>query len=348
MHKEAKRLTDLINDFLDIQRMESGKQIFEKERFKIDDLINEVIDVYSVDNIHSFIVDIEADKSSIYGDYNRIKQLLSNLISNAKKYSVTEQEIIIKVIENEKELEVVIKDKGLGIPKESIPKLFNKFYRVDNSDHRKIGGTGLGLVICKEIIEAHGGSIWIESQLGIGTDVHFTIPKVEYMYEEKVDESKDYVLIVEDDISLGQLISENISNIGLKCKIVESGEKALDIIQKNPPLVLILDIRLDGNLDGWQVLKNLKEKGMIKKLPIIISSALEKPAIEYDNNNYDAYFVKPYSLSQLNDTIINLMHSFKDKKNREGVGVVIQTKSENKHNIVKKLYESGFEMQGGN
>lgn len=348
MHKEAKRLTDLINDFLDIQRMESGKQIFEKERFKIYDVIKEVLEVYSIDKRHSFKVDIQGDELSIYGDYDRIKQLLSNLISNAKKYSVNEQEISIEVIEKEKELEVVIEDKGLGIPKESISKLFNKFYRVDNSDHRKIGGTGLGLVICKEIIEAHGGSIWIESQLGIGTNVHFTIPKVECIYEEIVDESKDYILIVEDDISLGQLISENISNIGLECKIIESGEKALEFIEKNPPLVLILDIRLDGNLDGWQVLQKLKEKGRIKKLPIIISSALEKPAREYNNNIYDAYFVKPYSLDQLNETIFNLIHSFKIKKNREEVGVVIQTKSENKQTIVKKLYESGFEMQGGN
>ena len=348
MHKEAKRLTDLINDFLDIQRMESGKQIFEKERFKIEDVIKEVLEVYSVDKRHSFKVDIQGDELSIYGDYDRIKQLLSNLISNAKKYSINTQEIIIKVIEQEKELEVVIEDKGLGIPKESIPKLFNKFYRVDNSDHRKIGGTGLGLVICKEIIEAHGGSIWIESQLSIGTNVHFTIPKVECIYEETVDESKDYILIVEDDISLGQLISENISNIGLECKIIESGEKALEFIEKNPPLVLILDIRLDGNLDGWQVLQKLKEKGRIKKLPIIISSALEKPAREDNNNIYDAYFVKPYSLDQLNETIFNLIHSFKIKKNREEVGVVIQTKSENKQTIVKKLCESGFEMQGGN
>ncbi len=348
MHKEAKRLTDLINDFLDIQRMESGKQIFEKERFKIHDLIKEVLEVYSIDKRHSFKVDIQGDELSIYGDYDRIKQLLSNLISNAKKYSVNKQEISIKVIEKEKELEVVIEDKGLGIPKESIPKLFNKFYRVDNSDHRKIGGTGLGLVICKEIVEAHGGSIWIESQLGIGTNVHFTIPKVECIYEEKIDESKDYILIVEDDISLGQLISENISNIGLECKIIESGEKALEFIEKNPPLVLILDIRLDGNLDGWQVLQKLKEKGRIKKLPIIISSALEKPAREENNNIYDAYFVKPYSLDQLNSTIFNLIDSFKNKKNGEEVGVVIQTKSENKQTIVKKLYESGFEMQGGN
>jgi two-component system, OmpR family, sensor histidine kinase VicK len=345
MHKEARRLTDLINDFLDIQRMETGKQIFEKERFKIDNLINEVVEIYSMDKADSFKIEVHGDNLSVYGDYNRIKQLVSNLISNAKKYSTDKEEINIEIIEKEKELEIAVEDKGLGIPKESIPKLFSKFYRVDNSDHRKIGGTGLGLAICKEIVEAHGGKIWIKSRLGIGTKVYFTIPKLEYINEEKNDESKDYILIVEDDISLGQLISENISNMGLRCKIVESGEKALNLIEKNPPLVLILDIRLDGNLDGWQVLEKLKEKGIIKKVPIIISSALEKPLKEDDNDIYDEYLVKPYSLDQLNKTVVDLIEFSSQIKSREEVEVVIQTEKGNTDTIFKKLCENGFEVK---
>lgn len=345
MHKEARRLTDLINDFLDIQRMETGKQIFEKERFKIDNLINEVVEIYSMDKADSFKIEVHGDNLSVYGDYDRIKQLVSNLISNAKKYSTDKEEISIEIIEKEKELEIAVEDKGLGIPKESIPKLFSKFYRVDNSDHRKIGGTGLGLAICKEIVEAHGGKIWIKSRLGIGTKVYFTIPKLEYINEEKNDEGRDYILIVEDDISLGQLISENISNMGLKCKIVESGEKALNLIEKKPPLVLILDIRLDGNLDGWQVLEKLKEKGIIKKVPIIISSALEKPLKEDDNDIYDEYLVKPYSLDQLNKTVVDLIEFSSQIKSREEVEVVIQTEKGNTDTIFKKLCENGFEVK---
>jgi len=344
MHKEATRLTYLINNFLDIQRMESGEQVFEKVSFNIDEVIHEILDIYTIDKTHLFSLKKDGSNYSVRGDLNRIKQLLTNLVSNAKKYSPDEDEITIEITEKAMALEVVVEDRGLGIPQEAIPKLFTKFYRVDNSDHRKIGGTGLGLVICKEIVEAHGGEIWIDSELGVGTKVCFSLPKAGYERQVIVDDTGDYILIVEDDVSLAQLIAENIQYTGFKHKIVTTGEKAIELIEQKTPVVLILDIKLAGELDGWNVLEIMRNKGLIKKMPVIISSALERPVQEMSKEVFDAYFVKPYSFDKLNQTIMNYFDSSKAITPRKEVGIVIQAKMENTENIIKKLSEQGFNI----
>lgn len=177
MYNESKRLSDLVNDFLDIQRMESGKQVFFKENISIVDVIDDVMELYETNSTHAILVDMDQiEYPPLYADFQKIKQLFTNLISNAMKYSPEGSKIRIKVRENGDSVKVTVKDYGLGIPSDCIPNLFEKFYRVDNSDHRKVGGTGLGLAICKEIIDAHGGTIAVSSELGKGSEFYFTLP----------------------------------------------------------------------------------------------------------------------------------------------------------------------------
>ena len=177
MYKETRRLSDLINDFLDIQKLESGRHSFIKSKMSILDAIDEVVEIFEIVENRNIILDLDKGHYSyIYGDYFKIKQLITNLVSNAMKYSADNDEITIKVREKDGFIYVFVIDKGLGIPQESIPRLFTKFYRVDNSDHRRVGGTGLGLVICKEIIVAHGGDIGVNSKFGDGSEFYFFVP----------------------------------------------------------------------------------------------------------------------------------------------------------------------------
>lgn len=179
MYTESKRLTNLVNDFLDIQRMESGKQVFNKERICIVDVVDEVLSLYEANNTHDIVVDMDkVDYSPVFADMAKMVQLLTNLVSNAIKYSPDNKEIRIVIRETDSEIKVSVIDKGLGIPEESMSMLFTKFYRIDNSDHRKVGGTGLGLVICKEIVNAHEGNIGVKSRLNEGSEFYFTIPKI--------------------------------------------------------------------------------------------------------------------------------------------------------------------------
>jgi PAS domain S-box-containing protein len=179
MYKETRRLSDLVNDFLDIQKIESGRHAFIKDKMSVLDVIDEVIELYEISGEYNIILDLDKGHySDIYGDYLKMKQLITNLVSNAIKYSAHYDEITIKLREKDGFIYVSVIDKGLGIPQESIPMLFTKFYRVDSSDHRKVGGTGLGLVICKEIIMAHGGDIGVNSKFGEGSEFYFFVPVI--------------------------------------------------------------------------------------------------------------------------------------------------------------------------
>ena len=109
-------------------------------------------------------------------DEDKMTQVLYNIISNALKYSPEGGQITFKLRELNEKIEVSISDQGVGIPKENVKKIFERFYRVDKARSRKLGGTGLGLAIAKEMVEMHGGSIWASSKEGKGTTIYFTLP----------------------------------------------------------------------------------------------------------------------------------------------------------------------------
>lgn len=179
IQKETNRLTHLINDFLDIQRMESGQQVYQLEKHQMEDIITESMESFAEDETKPMLFLNHATNSRVNVDKERIVQALVNLISNARKFSTDGGIITIQMEDEENHLKVSIQDQGIGIPKHEIPKLFKKFARIDNSSRRKIGGTGLGLAISQEIVMGHNGSIWIESEEGKGTTVWLTLPLVD-------------------------------------------------------------------------------------------------------------------------------------------------------------------------
>jgi signal transduction histidine kinase len=177
IYQEAKRLTALINDFLDVQKMEAGKQIYHKTTEDIVEIIQEASEIFKHNtNTHPIVLEIVTNQTKVEADREKLAQVMANLLSNAIKYSPEGGKIHITVTSKGEMLQVTIRDHGIGIPNEAIPHLFTKFYRVDNSDLRKIGGTGLGLSIVKEIIHAHDGDIGITSQMEEGTVVTIEIP----------------------------------------------------------------------------------------------------------------------------------------------------------------------------
>jgi signal transduction histidine kinase len=179
MAKEAKRLTDLLNDFLDIQRMEDGSQEYKQDRFALNELVRDVVERFRETSDHSIHLDDTDEILVLIADKDRIEQVIINLLSNAIKYSPHSREFEVRVRREHKQAHVSVQDFGIGIPEHAFEELFKKFYRVDNSDTRQIGGTGLGLSICKEIIESHGGSIEVESSVGVGSTFTFTLDVAE-------------------------------------------------------------------------------------------------------------------------------------------------------------------------
>lgn len=179
IHKEATRLSNLISDFLDVQRMESGRQEYHFERVSVALLIQETMALFAGSNPnHVFAARVPAGLPIVKADADRIRQVFSNLTANAVKFSPHGGTVTLSAEYREAENMVccAVRDEGIGIPADAIPKLFRKFYRVDNTETRKIGGTGLGLSVVKQIIEAHGGTVAVDSRPGEGSTFRFTIP----------------------------------------------------------------------------------------------------------------------------------------------------------------------------
>ncbi|MFJ7753856.1 ATP-binding protein [Peribacillus muralis] len=315
IYNEAKRLTALINDFLDVQKMESGKQIYEKKYVEILPLIQKVIEHLEINTEHHDIqLQIETSDLMILGDRIKLEQAFTNLLSNSIKYSPDGGRILVRVHTRNDMLSIDIEDEGLGIPKESLPHLFQKFYRVDNSDRRRIGGTGLGLAIVDEIIKSHGGQVTVVSQYGQGSTFTISLPRVT---QKRIGSNHDgqsiklsyEIMVIEDDINLAELLKYELMDSGFHVNYFNSGRKAFQELKKSPPDAIVLDILLEeGEMDGWGILRELKVSAGLKEIPVFISTALDEREKGLSLGAKD-YLVKPYKPSQLSKVIMHTLLS---------------------------------------
>jgi signal transduction histidine kinase/CheY-like chemotaxis protein/HAMP domain-containing protein len=311
IYQEAQRLTSLINDFLDVQRMEAGKQTYDKKYELLTPVIKKVIEDIRINtSIHDiqFVSDAEGD--TVLGDRDKLFQVFQNLIQNAVKYSPDGGNITVKLSSSAENLHVSVIDEGLGIPDEAVPDLFTKFFRVDNTDRRKIGGTGLGLAIAKEIVKAHEGDINLSSTLGKGSTFIITLPKVSEVVESGSDtylsaKQGKRIVVVEDDQQLASLLSNELRESGFVIKTFNNGEEALSFITENPPDAIILDIMLSmSQFDGLDVLQSLKNNPALSDIPVFVSTALDEKEKVMELGAED-FLVKPYSPSRLTTLVAN-------------------------------------------
>lgn len=186
IHAETERLTHLVNDFLDVQRMEAGSQMYDREQLDIEPVIRDMMTFYEASSLkHQFeLITVDDRPYELFADCQKFKQLMSNLISNAVKYSPKGGKITVELAHHDHSVSIKVKDQGIGIPSDALDRLFDKFYRVDNSDSREIGGTGLGLPICQEIVRGHAGEIHVESVQHEGSTFVVVIPSFEYAVRE--------------------------------------------------------------------------------------------------------------------------------------------------------------------
>jgi signal transduction histidine kinase len=177
IESEGFRLNQIVADFLDIRQIESGPKAIQPLPTDVRPLLEDTVAAASDSPIHSFVLDLPEDVPYVSADAPRIRQVLTNLLSNARRYSPAGGEIRIVAEVTAGEVQISIADRGLGIPAEALPELFEKFFRVTTPDRAEISGTGLGLTICKMIVDAHGGTIWAESDgPGRGARFCFTLP----------------------------------------------------------------------------------------------------------------------------------------------------------------------------
>jgi PAS domain S-box-containing protein len=253
MLQEGRRLTALINDFLDLRRIEGGHLKMRYAPADIKALIKRSVALADPEGI-PIQIRVPYNMPLVRIDGDSIFRVVANLLSNARKYSPDGGSIVVGAGVVADMIEVYVEDQGLGIPADALSQVFRRFFRVDNPDRDGIKGTGLGLAICKNIVEAHGGTIGVESDgLGKGARFHFTVPLA-----RETAEIGD-VLVVEDDPGFAHLLQAELTGLGLSSTWAADAETAERLMIKKRARAVVLDLLLPG-LQGEAFLHRLRVK----------------------------------------------------------------------------------------
>lgn len=310
----ADRLTALVNDILDISRIETGRIRLTIEALDLVEIINNVVlsfrEQYREKNLE-LIWEPPDELPQVRGDAARVTQILTNLVSNAWQYTLPGGKVTITVQPNDGFLQVNVSDTGIGIGEDDLDRIFDRFYRVDDPVVEEAGGTGLGLSIVKMFVEMLGGQIWVESELGVGSTFSFTLPLVttevpeiepDLLTEESlVVGRRQKILVVEDDHDLALLLRRQLEAEGYQVLLAGSGEDALWLAREEQPHLITLDIMLP-DLDGFVVLERLKDSPVTAPIPVIIVSVLTDSERGYALGAVD-YVVKPFDEEKLLQSI---------------------------------------------
>jgi CheY-like chemotaxis protein len=261
MLKEGRRLTLLVNDFLDLRRLEGGHLSMRFAPADISALIKRAVALFSDPRGTPIEMRVPADLPLVRVDSEAIFRVLTNLLSNARKYSPEGGSIVIGASSADGMVEIFVQDNGLGVPPEALSHLFGKFYRVESPDRNSIGGTGLGLAICKYIVESHGGRIAASSSgLGKGTRFFFTVSAV-----REQAQSGD-VLVVEDDSGFADLVGAELDTRGLTSMWASDAETAKRMVTK--ARAVVLDLVLPG-ITGEKFLQELQATRGVS-VPVVV------------------------------------------------------------------------------
>jgi PAS domain S-box-containing protein len=288
VYSNAERLVALVNDLLDLSRIESGRIELKSETVDLDEILRTVVltmqqKIKEKDQSLSVIVD--QDATAVVGDKDKLVQVLTNYVSNAYKYTQAGGDIRIVVSKQDGLAHVAVIDNGFGISPEDQERLFTRFYRVDNSMTREVGGTGLGLSIVKQIVELQGGETGVESALGEGSTFWFTVPLVAEISDSQVEAGfavpssegaavpGSTILVVEDDPDIARLIAHHLHKAGYQVRTAHSAEDALVDLEEALPDLITLDIGLPG-MQGDELGKQLQADPATRDIPVLVLSVL--------------------------------------------------------------------------
>jgi PAS domain S-box-containing protein len=325
VHNAGTSLLAVINDILDFSKIEAGKLDLEAIDFKLDDVITSVTTL-TAQKAHEKGLEFLAHAvpgipEFLLGDPLRLGQILTNFVNNAVKFT-EKGEIRLEIEQVERtgekvQLKFAVRDTGIGMTKEQAAKLFQPFTQADMSTTRKHGGTGLGLTICRRLVELMGGRIWLESEPGAGSTFYFTVwlgvgssTGTGKVIPEKL--TKLRVLVVDDNATAREILQEPLSNVVARVDAVASGREAIAVIQQRdaaePYDIIFMDWRMPG-MDGLQASRHIKGDETLKHQPAIVlvtAFGREEVREEAERIQLDGFLVKPVTKSMIVDTLVNV------------------------------------------
>lgn len=307
-------LLQLINDVLDLSKVEAGKMSLHYEDFQISAALHDIETAMRNElgkkNI-SFDMEIDEGLASLNADKQKVRQIMLNLLSNAVKFTQEGGKIKVCATGVDGALQISVTDTGIGIRPEDIKRIFTRFQQLDSKTAREYQGTGLGLALTRKFVEMHGGKIWVESELGKGSTFTFTIPlrpkskafPKEAAYSDVLENGNKcpLILVVEDDRKSSELLQGYLTGEGYKTATAGTGKEAIDKAKNLKPMAITLNVNLAGE-SGWKVLEKLKEMPETKDIPVIIVSMIEERDRGFSLGAVD-FLVKPITREQLVQTL---------------------------------------------
>jgi signal transduction histidine kinase/CheY-like chemotaxis protein len=313
----ANSLLCIINDILDFSKIESGNATLDVQEFAVRTFIENIQTLYHHQTASkglNLTAHVDSNvPTSIKTDKNKLRQVLTNLINNSIKFTKFGG-IVIVVIRREGYIHFDVKDTGIGVPEEKLPMIFEPFVQADESTNRNYGGTGLGLTICKNLVELMGGTIQIKSEVGNGTCVSFTIPACrgedEANYKPPLPPESTCLIIVEDNktnqVVLAKIVQEVAGNYkDLKVLVYNNGKEVVDDVEFFQDVgrgVIFLDLHMP-DLDGYECAGELRKLGIAFPIVTVTANAAPEEREKCLSRGMNDFYVKPITVQDV-ETIL--------------------------------------------
>lgn len=331
VYESATHLLNLINDILDISKVEAGKTELHYESFNLENIFDEVKNVISPlltskdKNNIKLVYNLDCQSNHIYSDKGKIRQILLNLLSNAIKFTHKGTVSLTCRLEDSN-LYFVVEDTGIGIPEDKQAHIFETFHQVDNSTVRSHEGTGLGLAITKQFIELMGGTISLQSKKNFGTKFEVCIPvkEIKITAEEQLKnifpennkvsstlaKEENHILVIDDDEHTLELMRNYLQKEGYQVTTLSDSRQAVTKVKEIKPLAVTLDVQMP-ELDGWAILAALKNDNQTSSVPVIMISMQDKKNLGLSLGAVD-FLQKPIEPKQLAALLDNISIDNKD------------------------------------
>jgi signal transduction histidine kinase/CheY-like chemotaxis protein len=351
IHASGKHLLGLINDILDLSKIEAGQMELRLQTVSVADVVAQVLSTVEplAAQKQIRIQTGEMNAGEITADAGKLKQMLLNLVANAVKFTPDGGEVTVSSSRLEKTVEIAVADNGIGIAPMDHARVFQGFQQVDSGIERQQAGTGLGLHLTRRFAILHGGDVLIESQLGKGSVFTITLPiearqgaapMPKRATDGRVDrtDTRPLVLVVEDDPAAAELLTRQIDQAGFKTTVARTGTEALAKAREHKPAAITLDILLP-DLDGWEVLTRLKRAEETSDIPVVVVSVVDNPELGMALGALD-YFVKPVPAKELMSRLTRF--KFEGKAGEQQTVLVVDDEQANREWLQGVLEPAGF------
>lgn len=323
IRQSGNSLLTIINHILDFSKIESGQLDLEESPFVLRKCVEDTLDLLALKaadkSLELAYMIAENTPVTIFGDITRLRQVLVNLVGNAVKFTEAGEVVVMvqstHLTGDQFELRFAIKDTGIGISREHMQRLFKPFSQVDTSTTRRFGGTGLGLVISKQLVEAMGGKIWVESEAGGGCTFYFTVMATAVADTVSPPDAAQplsqlkgkHVLIVDDNETTRHILSHLVQSWGMQSTVASSGAAALQLAQIHTFDIALLDNQMP-EMSGLTLAAHLRQGTVSKQIPLVILTAIGSYISDEHKAAFTDQLTKPIKPSMLRQMLLEIFH----------------------------------------